>query len=128
MCFYGHAYKIVCPCMTAYIHVYLYAYIQRHVFIHACMQYVNMCMYVICPCMYIYTFVPICRLTHVCLYTYLNVYITIAYMHRHTYICHRSEYEYRGNEYIPISYGIFAFWWEKYLHYSTFDDVITLHH
>ena len=42
--------------------------------------------------------------------------------------CHRSEYEYCGNEYIPISYGIFAFWQEKYLHCSTFDDVITLHH
>ena len=42
--------------------------------------------------------------------------------------CHGSENEYHRNEYIPISYGIFAFWQEKYLHYSTFDDVITLCH
>ena len=43
-------------------------------------------------------------------------------------MCHGSEYEYRGDEYIPISYGIFAFWQEKYLHYSTFDDIIMLCH
>ena len=42
--------------------------------------------------------------------------------------CHGSEYEYHGNEHIPISYGIFAFWQEKYLHYSFLNDVIMLHH
>ena len=27
--------------------------------------------------------------------------------------CHGSEYEYHRNEYIPICYGVFAFWWEN---------------
>ena len=52
--------------------------------------------------------------------------------------CCRSEYEYRRNEYIPISYGIFTFWQENTfitlllmmsLHYITNDvtnDIINL--
>ena len=27
--------------------------------------------------------------------------------------CYGSEYKYRGNEYIPSSYGIFTFWQEN---------------
>ena len=48
--------------------------------------------------------------------------------------CHRSEYEYCGNEYIPISYGIFAVWQENTfitpllmtsLHYVTNNVIMT---
>ena len=49
MCIYGHTYKNACPCMSAFIHVYLCA------LIHTCMyiSMYNMCMHVlICICLY----------------------------------------------------------------------------
>ena len=40
------------------------------------------------------------------MYVYMHVCMDI-------YICRGSEYKCHGNEYIPVSYGIFTFWWEN---------------
>ena len=62
--------------------------------------------------------------------------ITLKELEANSSICHDrekggeccgSEYKYCGNEYIPSSME-FLILAGKYLHYSTFDDIITLCH
>ena len=55
----------VFPCMSVYIQIYLHACIH----VHTCM----------------YEYIYVCTCIDGCLYTYLNIYIDITCMHRHTY-------------------------------------------
>ena len=61
------------------MHVFLHKFIPPYI----CM---DVSIYVICVCMYIYTCLAIYILIYVCLYPYWNVYIDIAYIHRHIYM------------------------------------------
>ena len=69
----------LCPCMSAYIHVYICIHT------HVCMQ---ACMYVICLCMYIYWCLSL--YTHVCLLIYvpkcIHWYSIYVYTYRQTSI------------------------------------------